>query len=192
MPTIVEDVDPDTNHYSYKSKLQKKVDEYTSEVPQSVKTVAKWAFVSPDTPLYKLLNNATQFSDFSSKYVMYKYYTQKAKEKLSHDDALNIASDNFINYDVPTSRGLQYLNDMGVVMFTKYNIRIQKALFQLLKKRPAAAMAQAMFINSFTNLEAAIDPLVWFNIGNPLRTGALGLPSALDEPLPIKMMAGMF
>lgn len=192
MPTIVEDVDPDTNHYSYKSKLQKKVDEYTSEVPQSVKTVAKWAFVSPDTPLYKLLNNATQFSDFSSKYVMYKYYTQKAKEKLSHDDALKIASDNFINYDVPTSRGLQYLNDMGVVMFTKYNIRIQKALFQLLKKRPAAAMAQAMFINSFTNLEAVIDPLVWFNMGNPLRTGALGLPSALDEPLPIKMMAGMF
>ena len=192
MPTIVEDVDPDTNHYSYKSKLQKKVDEYTSEVPQSVKTAAKWAFVSPDTPLYKLLNNATQFSDFSSKYVMYKYYTQKAKEKLSHDDALKIASDNFINYDVPTSRGLQYLNDMGVVMFTKYNIRIQKALFQLLKKRPAAAMAQAMFINSFTNLESGIDPLVWFNIGNPLRTGALGLPSALDEPLPIKMMAGMF
>ena len=192
MPTIVEDVDPDTNHYSYKSKLQKKVDEYTSEVPQSVKTVAKWAFVSPDTPLYKLLNNATQFSDFSSKYVMYKYYTQKAKEKLSRDAALKIASDNFINYDVPTSRGLQYLNDMGVVMFTKYNIRIQKALFQLLKKRPAAAMAQAMFINSFTNLEAGIDPLVWFNMGNPLRTGALGLPSALDEPLPIKMMAGMF
>ena len=192
MPTIVEDVDPDTNHYSYKSKLQQRVDSLTEGVPKSVKTAAKWAFVSPDTPLYKLLNNATQFSDFSSKYVMYKYYTGKAKEKLSHDEAIQIASDNFVNYDVPTAKGLQYLNDMGVVMFTKYNIRIQKALFQLMKKRPATAMAQALFINSFTNMEAGIDPLVWFNMGNPLREGALGLPSALDEPMPIKMMASVF
>lgn len=192
MPTIVEDVDPDTNHYSYKNKLQQRIDEYTESVPKSVKTAAKWAFVSPDTPLYKFLNNATQFSDFSSKYVMYKYYTNKAKDKLSHDEALQVASDNFVNYDVPTSRGLQYLNDMGIVMFTKYNIRIQKALFQLLKKRPATAMAQAVMINSFTNLEAGIEPLLWFNIGNPLRGGALGVPSALDEPMPIKMLSSVF
>ena len=192
MPTIVEDVDPSTDHYSYKSKLQQRIDGVTDSVPKSVKSAAKWMMVSPDTPLYKFLNNATQFSDFSSKYVMYKYYTQKAKEKLSHDDALKIASDNFVNYDIPTSRGLQYLNDMGVVMFTKYNLRIQKALFQLLKKRPATAMAQAVLVNSFTNLEAGIDPLVWFQMGNPIRTGALGLPSALDEPLPIKMMTSVF
>lgn len=192
MPTIVEDVDPDTNLYSYKSKLQQRLDAYTTNVPKSVKTAAKWAFVSPDTPLYKFLNNATQFSDFSAKYSLYKYYTTKAKEKLSHDEALQIASDNFINYDVPTAKGLQYLNDMGVVMFTKYNLRIQKALFQLLKKRPATAMAQAVFINSFTNMEAGIDPLLWFNLGNPVRDGAFGLPSALDEPLPIKMMASVF
>lgn len=192
MPTIVEDVDPDTNHYSYKSKMQEKVEGITSSVPKSVKTAAKWAFVSPDTPLYKFLNNATQFSDFSSKYVMYRYYTQKAKDKLSHDEALQIASDNFINYDVPTSKGLQYMNDMGIVMFTKYNVRIQKALFQLLKKRPATAMAQALFINSFTNFDSGLDPLIWFNMGVPFRDGAFGLPSALDEPLPIKMMQGAF
>lgn len=192
MPTIVEDVDPDTNHYSYKNKLQQRMEGLTEGVPKSVKTAAKWAFVSPDTPLYKFLNNATQFSDFSAKYTMYQYYTQKAKDKLSHDEALQAASDNFINYDVPTSRGLQYMNDMGAVMFTKYNIRIQKALFQLLKKRPATAMAQALFINSFTNMEAGIDPLVWFNLGNPVREGAFGLPGALDEPLPVKIMSGMF
>lgn len=192
MPTIVEDVDPSNDHYSYKSKMQQRVDDLTSGVPESVKTAAKWAMVSPDTPLYQFLNNATQMADFSSKYVMYKYYTQNAKEKMSHDEAIQTASDNFINYDVPTARGLQYLNDMGIVMFTKYNIRIQKALFQLLKKRPAGAMAQALFIHSFTNLEAGIDPIIWGNIGVPLRSGALGLPSALDEPLPIKMMTGGF
>ena len=192
MPTIVEDVEVETDHYSYKSKLQTKVDEATSIIPKSVKTAAKWAFVSPDTPLYKLLTNATQFSDFSSKYVMYKYYTTKAKDKMGHDEAIQTASDNFVNYDIPTAKGLQYLNDMGVVMFTKYNIRIQKALFQLMKKRPATAMAQALFINSFTNMESGIDPLIWFNMGNPLRGGAIGLPSALDEPLPIKMITSVF
>ena len=191
MPTIVEDVDPEMDHYSYKTKMQEKIEGYTSQVPKSVRTAAKWAFVSPDTPIYQFLNNATQFSDFSAKYTMYRYYTEKAKDKLEHKAALQIASDNFINYDVPTAKGLQYLNDMGVVMFTKYNIRIQKALFQLLKKRPATAMAQALFINSFTNLESGIDPLIWFNLGNPLREGAFGLPSALDEPFPIKILSGM-
>lgn len=191
MPTIVEDVDPEMDHYSYKTKMQEKIEGYTSQVPKSVRTAAKWAFVSPDTPIYQFLNNATQFSDFSAKYSMYKYYTEKAKDKLEHKAALQIASDNFINYDVPTAKGLQYLNDMGVVMFTKYNMRIQKALFQLLKKRPATAMAQALFINSFTNLESGIDPLIWFNLGNPLREGAFGLPSVLDEPFPIKILSGM-
>ena len=191
MPTIVEDVDPDMDHYSYKTKVQEKLESYTNKVPKSIRTAAKWAFVSPDTPIYQFLNNATQFSDFSAKYTMYKYYTEKAKDKLDHRAALQIASDNFINYDVPTSKGLQYLNDMGVVMFTKYNIRIQKALFQLLKKRPATALAQALFINSFTNLDSGIDPLIWFNLGNPLREGAFGLPSALDEPFPIKILTGM-
>lgn len=191
MPTIVEDLDPSNDHYSYKSKMQERIDGFTQDVPKSVKTAANWLMVSPNTPLYQFLNNATQFSDFSSKYVMYKYYTTKAKEKLSHDDALQIAQDNFINYDIPTSRGLQYLNDMGIVMFTKYNIRIQKALFQLMKKRPASVMAQALLINSFTNMETAIDPLIFGQVGNPIRSGAFGLPSALDEPLPIKMLTGL-
>lgn len=191
LPTIVEDLDPSTDHYSYKSKLQERLDGLTSDVPKSVKTAAKWLMVSPDTPLYQFLNNATQFSDFSSKYVLYKHYTQKAKEKLSHDEAIQMASDNFINYDIPTSRGLQYLNDMGIVMFTKYNVRIQKALFQLMKKRPASVMAQALILGSLTNMETAIDPIIFGQIGNPLRTGAFGLPSALDEPLPIKMLTSL-
>lgn len=191
LPTIVEDLDPSNDHYSYKSKLQERLDGLTSDVPKSVKTAAKWLMVSPDTPLYQFLNNATQFSDFSSKYVLYKHYTQKAKEKLSHDEAIQMASVNFINYDIPTSRGLQYLNDMGVVMFTKYNVRIQKALFQLMKKRPASVMAQALILGSLTNMETAIDPIIFGQIGNPLRTGAFGLPSALDEPLPIKMLTSL-
>ncbi|WAW11592.1 DNA-dependent RNA polymerase [Acinetobacter phage nACB1] len=191
MPTIVEDLDPSNDHYSYKSKLQERIDGLTTDVPKSVKTAAKWLMVSPDTPLYQFLNNATQFSDFSSKYVLYKHYTTKAKEKLGHEEAIQIAQDNFINYDIPTSRGLQYLNDMGVVMFTKYNLRIQKALFQLMKKRPASVMAQALLIGTLTNMETAIDPIVFTQFGNPLRTGAFGLPSALDEPLPIKMLTGL-
>lgn len=76
-------------------------------------------------------------------------------------------------------------------MFTKYNVRIQKALFQLMKKRPASVMAQALILGSLTNMETAIDPIIFGQIGNPLRTGAFGLPSALDEPLPIKMLTSL-
>ena len=52
-------------------------------------------------------------------------------------------------------------------------------------------MAQALILGSLTNMETAIDPIIFGQIGNPLRTGAFGLPSALDEPLPIKILTGL-
>lgn len=185
---IVEDIDPSTNMYSYQSSLQRKFEGKYEKLPKMLRTGIEYAFVTPSTPLYQFLHSSTQYSDFSAKYVLYKYYTEKAPKKLSHEAAIQEASNNFINYDVPTSPWMQYANDMGIVMFTKYNLRIQKALFKLIAERPASALSQAFMMNQVSSLPPGIDPIVFNQIGMPFRDGAFGLFGVLDEPFPIKLL----
>ena len=189
---IVEDIDPDNESYTFASGLERKYEGVINKVPKTVRNVAKHAFVQPGTPMYQFLHSATQYGDFAAKYAMYKYYTEKAPKLLSHDQAIAKAGNNFINYDVPTSQGMQYANDMGLLMFTKYNLRIQRALFELLAKRPASVIGQAIILGALTRLPAGIDPLVFNQIGNPLRNGPLGLLGALDEPFPIQILDKLF
>lgn len=56
---------------------------------------------------------------------------------------------------------MQYANDMGILMFTKYNLRIQKAMFKLVAERPASALSQAFLMNQFSTMPPGIDPIVF-------------------------------
>ena len=190
MPSVVDDValtQDDT--FSFKSALERKFEKQLNKIPAGVRTTAEWLMVSPSTPLYQFLNNTTQLSDFTAKYVMYNYYRNNVarRDRLDHDAAIQIASDNFINYDMPTSKGMQYLNDMGIIMFTKYNLRIQKALFRLLERKPARALLQALVMHHGTDIPYGIDPIVWNQLGIPFREGAFAFPSVIDEPITMNM-----
>ena len=192
MPSIVDDVDTADTTYTYASGLQRKLGKVTDKIPASVRTAAKWAFVTKDTPLYKFLSNTAQFGDFTSKYVLYKYSMEKADRKLSHEEAIQRASDAFVNYDVPTSAELQYLNDIGVLMFTKYRLRIQRAMLTLMKERPGSALAQSVLVSRFTDAPSALEPNLITGFGNPFSSGVLQLPGAITQPIPLKMMSNMF
>ena len=190
MPSIVDDVAlTQDDAFSFKSALERKFEKQLNKIPAGVRTTAEWLMVSPSTPLYQFLNNTTQLSDFTAKYVMYNYYRNSVakKDRLEHDAAIQIASDNFINYDMPTSKGMQYLNDMGIIMFTKYNLRIQKALFRLLERKPARALLQALLMHNGTDIPYGIDPIVWNQLGIPFREGAFAFPSVIDEPITMNM-----
>lgn len=190
MPSIVDDVDVADTAYTYASGLQQKISGVTDKVPASVRTAAKWAFVTKDTPLYKFLSNTAQFGDFTSKYVLYKYSMEKADTKLNHADAIQRATDAFVNYDLPTSPELQYMNDAGLLMFTKYRLRIQRAMLTLMKERPGTALAQSMLVSRFTDAPPALEPNLITGLGNPFSSGVLQLPGALTQPLPIKLILG--
>lgn len=190
MPSIVDDVAlTQDDAFSFKSALERKFEKQLNKIPAGVRTTAEWLMVSPSTPLYQFLNNTTQLSDFTAKYVMYNHYRNSVakKDRLDHDAAIQIASDNFINYDMPTSKGMQYLNDMGIIMFSKYNLRIQKALFRLLERKPARALLQALLMHNGTDIPYGIDPIVWNQMGIPFREGAFAFPSVLDEPITMNM-----
>lgn len=184
MPTIVEDVQPDADGYTYGSKIRQKFNEVSARLPASAVTAARWAVIDKGTAPHKFLSDAAQFSDFAAKYALYKHLTEHARDRLSHTEALQRASDAFVNYDIPATATRQYLDDMGITMFTKYRVRIQRAMFYLMDKRPASVMAHMAITGQFTHAPDAMEPLFARNLGNPFTPSILQGGSLLNVPMP--------
>lgn len=182
MPTIVEDVEADDSQYSYASRLTRFTNKYTGWVPELAKDAAKQVFMTHDTSTYKFLSQTTQLSDFVARYTMYEYLTSRNLDPLSSADAIKTAEDSFVNYDIPAHRSMQFMNDMGIVWFTKYYMRIQKTIMRLVKERPARVLALAAANHYVAGLQSVLDSS-WINHmgGNPFSVGAFNFPASLDE-----------
>lgn len=189
MPTIVEDVEVDDNRYSYKGQLDRKLERFTSKVPAWMRTVGRQVYMTHDTATYKFLSQSTQLSDLVARFALYEHATTRRKDPLSQADALRLAEDSFVNYDLPSHRTLQYLNDMGIVMFTKYYLRIQKVIMRLVKERPARGLILVALEHYISGIQSVMDSS-WLNkIGNnPFQDGALGYLGSLKELPAIKLL----
>ena len=75
---------------------------------------------------------------------MYNELQRKVKKEGSKKSQAAIVEEvarTFIEYDIPTSRGLQYLNDMGLLMFTKFPLRIASVIMETIQDAPTKAIA---------------------------------------------------
>lgn len=189
MPTIVEDVDLQEDPYSYKSELAEKLEQWTSKIPEPIRKAGKVVYMTHDTPLYKVLSRATQYSDFVARYAMYEHLTT-GKEPISHEKAVMKALNAFVHYDVPMQRNLQYLDDMGFTPFMKYFYRVQRVLMETARERPARVLGMIL-LNRFVNLgPIVLDSSLVHHVGNtPFKGGAANLPNVLDDLLTVQ--AGM-
>lgn len=179
LSSIVEDVTVQQSDYTYSSGFQKKVEAYTSWIPSPVKTTAEWLMISPSTAPYQFLASTTQLSDFVAKYTLYSHLR---KEGMSFEEATQEASQTFINYDTPTSPFMQYANDMGFFMFTKFFLRIQSVLLRQMDKRSASVIGQHLATEMFTNTPGVLDPLMINRLGNnPFEGSAASIFSAVGE-----------
>jgi hypothetical protein len=185
MPTIVEDVDLQDDPYSYKSELAKSLEAYTDKVPDAVKKLGKTIYMTHDTPLYKVLSRATQYSDFVARYAMYTHLIEN--EGMDHNKAISKSLNAFVHYDVPMQRNLQYLDDMGFTPFMKYFYRIQRVLLDTMKERPARVLGMVL-MNRFVDLgPIVLDSALVSHAGNmPFKGGPLKFGSALGELLTVQ------
>lgn len=155
--TIQEDINMTEDIYGGKELLAKKFAPIVKRLQKTgTETVYKNLYFTHDSTPYKLLLKGTQYSDFIARFALYTDMMEKGKAKVSKGkDAGEIATlkrelkeialaeivETFVNYDLPTSKGMQYINDMGILMFTKFLFRIQKVIFKSLKKNPATNLA---------------------------------------------------
>lgn len=182
MPTIVEDVAAEEDIYSYKSALARKTERFTEKLNPNILAAGRFVYMSHDTKMYQSLSRITQLSDFVARYTLYQHLTTRNNNPLSQADAIQEASDAFVNYDIPMHRGIQFTDDMGFTPFTKYFLRIQRVLLKLARENPARVL-MAIGLNSYMDLgPIVLDSSFTHKIGNnPLRSGAFQFPGALDD-----------
>ncbi|MGH1461213.1 MAG: hypothetical protein ACRBB6_04175 [Neptuniibacter sp.] len=183
--TIIEDIDQHDDQFSFKSQLGEFSEKYTSKVPDSVKNSFKFLTLSHDTGAYKFLNQTTQLSDFVARYTKYKYLTQHPTKPVTKAEAIETIMDDFVHYDVPTSRTIQYLNDMGIMMFSKYYLRMQRPLLRLFRNNPARGL-WLLAMQGIVDFSAPTDSVIWARsfldwFSNPFST-MFGAP---DEIIPV-------
>jgi hypothetical protein len=181
MPTIVEDVAADDDQYSFKGRFTRKVDEFVDQLNPHVVNTAKTLMIAHDTPLYRVLSYGTQLSDFVARYTLYMHMTERRRDPMNKEEAIQLVSDAFINYDVPSHRLLQYANDTGLIYFSKYYLRIQKIITHLYKENPGRALMLLTASHFFDGIPTLMDSAAIHRIGNPFSTGALKYVTTLDE-----------
>jgi len=193
--SIVEDIDVHSDDYSFRGKATKyftrKSDEFTEgkgktkTVLAAGTTVYKEAYMTNDTGVYKVLLSLTQKSDFIARFVLHQHLLRKidrvnasnkphtpAQEIAAKKAALGDVIETFINYDVPTSPAMQYLNDMGILMFTKFLFRIQKIILRMFKNNPGSSVALLALEGAIGN-QASIDDsfLLWSSLYGRVNIG---------------------
>ncbi len=192
MPTIVEDVSEDEDQYSYKSMMSGKIDEVIGNLNPHVLKASKTLLMAHDTPLYKVLAYGTQISDFVARYTLMEHLKNRAENPMSGDALIQMVSDAFVNYDVPSHRDVQYANDMGLVYFTKYYLRIQKVIALLYRDNPGRAMmllTAGHFLDFIPMLQHS---QILHRVGNPFSTGAFEAFNSFGEMATIQGLMSPF
>lgn len=157
--SIIEDVELVNDQYSYKTKIEEWVSPLTDKVPTSVKKIASYAALTQDTKAYKFLRRSTQLSDFAARYALHQTNLENG---MSREASLNRIEDVFVNYDLPTHKSIQYLNDIGGLFFTKFFLRIQKIIYHTLVNNPARILGLTYIQDIFGNLSDIADSSIIF------------------------------
>lgn len=182
MPTIVEDVAAENDPYSYKSELVRKTEGLTDKLNPTIREAAKMVYMTKDGQMYQTLSKITRLSDFVARYTLYQHLISRKNNPLSREDAIQEASDAFVNYDIPMHRGMQYADEMGILTFTKYFLRIQRVLLKLARENPARVLGTVALGNLVDLGPIVLDSSLVTRIGNnPLEWGAFNYVGALDE-----------
>jgi len=130
---VIEDID--TNELRADKPIGKFIENVREKLPNAVNTGIDAMYLTEKTGMFKAMLLATQYSDFAARYAQYHSYTQ-GKHKMPSEVAYKRVLDNMINYANPDSSVLQYMNKMGLVLFTKFFMRIQKVLAANFKDYP--------------------------------------------------------
>ena len=141
------------------SRITKFMNKKFKNIPKPIKTVTKHLYMLEGTLPYQIMVQATQYSDFVARATEYQLAMEKAPKRLEGEsieqynkrftEYEKITSFNvlnaFINYDKPSSALEQYVNDLGLMIFTKYAKRTQSVIANRLIENPVSV---AIFLAS--------------------------------------------
>ena len=176
--SITEDINQ--NEFTYRNKAINKIREKGSKlVTGTVFEIANQAYIGEHTAIFKASMHFLQISDFIARYALYKHQTEE--QGMDKKKAYKLMIQTFVNYDQPLNRYLGYTNDMGLILFVKYWLRIQRAGLHLMINKPLNA---ALLFSGNSLLGLDIETILNSSLisGNFMPTPG-GLEKILEEVL---------
>ena len=116
-----------------KGRLHKAIEGTKNKLPKVMKTAVDYAYIADTTPIFKALSMTIQYSDFVARYAQYHLMVRRGIDK---QKAVKTVRDAYVNYNKPNSKFVEWANQMGFVMFTKYFTRIQRAIKENVETHP--------------------------------------------------------
>jgi len=144
-------------------------------LPGKLQTVAKYALVSRDTPIYKAANKSVQYGDFIAKAIYYDHMVEQGK---THDEAMQEVNEEFVNFSVLPGRTRSYLESMGGSWFLAFKIRIMKIGLKTLQNNPVGALITGGLAEDVGSpvddnlLSVAADGRLDYSLGSDMLFGA--------------------
>ena len=143
-------------------KLGEYMENAFNKLPTAMQTVGKNIFLNKDTALYRATEKTVQYGDFVAKALLFDHLT---KDKgISQEEALQQIREEFVDYDKLAGRNRQYLEDIGLLWFYNYKLRITKVALSILKNNILYALIGLFFF---------LDDSIIGNIGDPLTDNVL-------------------
>ena len=147
MPSIVDDIETANVQSPYMSDVEAAVTKQIDRLPGVVKKVGNVAFMTESSTGYKILNNAVKMTDYVGRYVLYQEYV--GNQNMSHEDAVAAVIEEFINFDLPTHKILEYGNNIGLIWFSKYQLRILKQIGRVIADKPFESISTFLLASAF-------------------------------------------
>jgi hypothetical protein len=182
LPSLIDDIETEGSQNYYPGMLEKAATKVSNKLPSVVQKAGSHLFTTQDTQIYKVLNNAVKMTDFAGRHALYNHYVKN--KGMDPKEAAALALEEFVNFDVPTHRSLEYLNQVGLVWFSKYALRILKSVAGSIKDRPFD-VAMSILLASHIGLDSIYNSVLFVttDIGNKISTPINALTESADDPV---------
>ncbi len=150
-------------------RLQDYIESTIAKLPAPFNTLGRYAIVSRDTALYKILNKAVLYGDFIAKSIIYDDLV--LRQKKTKEDALGVVTEEFINHSKLRGRFRGNLEELGLLWFYNYKIRSIKVGLSMIRNNPVHTLFATI----------APHPDVFGSVGLPTEDN--GLTKLLDGSL---------
>lgn len=179
--TIVEDVDEEQKGiFKAVRNLVPAIDDLSKQfkgnLPVSVKTAYEYGMLSRSQNLGKWVYKLTTHSDFIARYAAYQHL-KKHNPKMDRETAIQTVMDAFVSYDANHSPEMDWLNKVGLLMFTKFMFRVLRPMVKYIGANPANFVASEMIQAATVNVTDISDT----NVGGVITGGRWNDPAKIIE-----------
>jgi hypothetical protein len=163
-------------------KIADFMEKATNKLPSWAGSVAKNAAVTKDTALFQGINRMVQYGDFVAKAVLHEHLIEK-KGKTAQE-AMDQVFEEFVPYNRLGGRWRGSLENMGLLWFMSYKLRIMKIALQTLRERPLTGLMVMGGVGPATGadtvwsgslLGAAVDDGLGYSVGPEMGLQAFSM-----------------